>query len=400
MRKNATSSDSFAVGSIVRAKNGSKRCRAMVATVGANDGDGAPSRLCLLWEPYYPKKIGDKFWVLPRSIQKEEEGQEATVNVNAVENLFPFEADPGSETNLSIDEWKGRGDQLLRLGDASAAASFYEKALEESSSISIGGTVVVSVDGFPRIAEVDCCDDDDNTIDIALVHNGDERTIPLSQVLLGLLENDPESFQERILLNLARCTMQLADLDATNRPKYLKSAVLATTLVVAIAEFRQEEADESLPKNSQTAIVLRCKAYTSLSKWPRATADARKLVKSGREEGQKMLATIERKKKIQFSKDKKLAKDICRLVQSATAANDGRDEALVSSDEKPSGDGTVQENNSQVKEHSKPSTQSPSLSTLYVVFGSLVSTYFILALVMALVSMWTYGKSKSEDETS
>ena len=385
--------DAFTVGSIVRAKRGSKRCRAMVATVTTDNDESAVSTLCLLWEPFYPKLIANsiKFCILPRSIQKEDECEEVTVAMHEVEALLPFEADPGSDKDISIEEWKGRGDQLLKLGDAAAAASFYEKALGNSSCIEIGGTVVLSVEGFPRMAEVDCCDDDDGTIDVTLVYNGDERTVKQSQVLLGLLERDHDALQERILLNLARCTLQLADLDATNRPKYLKSAILATTLAVALAEFWQEPHDGSLSKNAQTALQLRCKTYTSLSKWPRATADARKLVQSGHESGNKLLATVERKKKLQQKVDKKLARDICHLVQSATAANE---ETLVSPTEISSSSNGSMERNSQLKQKWETSTQSHSFPSRAV--GLFCSTYFILALVTALISILVSAKANSE----
>ncbi len=392
-KKTNDRSEAFAVGSIVRAKRGSKRCRAMVATVTTGSDEGPPSMLCLLWEPFYPKPIANsaKFCILPRSIQKQDECEEVTVAINEVEALLPFEADPGSDKDVSIEDWKGRGDQLLKLGDAAPAASFYEKALGTSSCIEIGGTVVISVEGFPRMAEVDCCDDD-GTIDVTLVHNGEEHTMKQSQVLLGLLETDPDALQERVLLNLARCTLQLADLDTTNRPKYLKSAVLATTLAVALAEFRQEPHDGALSKKMQTALQLRCKAYTSLLKWPRATADARKLVQSGHESGNKLLATIERKKKLQQKVDKKLAKDICRLVQSATSANE---EALVSPIEiSSSSDGSMERNSQDNKQHLETPTQSHSFPSRAV--GLFCSTYFILALVTALISILVSTKAYND----
>lgn len=315
----------------------------MVATVGSGTAEadrmnGVPDdSLCILWEPSYPHLFSEKFIVTPKSIQRESEQDEATVNVDMVENLLPFEIDPyhidnETDTTANISMWKERGDQLLRLGDASAATSYYEKALFDSSSVSIGGTVVISVEGFPRIAEVDCIDDDDGTIDVTLVHNGDEKAVKQSTILLGILEDDSTFLQERILLNLARCMLQLSDLDVANRPKYLKSAVLATTLVITISMFRRHDeqggaVDKSsllLPKNEQSALMLRCKAYIGSSKWSRATSDAKKLVKGGsnEEQGRKLLVSIERKKKLQSKMDKKLAKDICRLVQSATAVNE------------------------------------------------------------------------------
>uniref|UniRef100_A0A7S4ALA8 Uncharacterized protein n=1 Tax=Pseudo-nitzschia australis TaxID=44445 RepID=A0A7S4ALA8_9STRA len=353
--------EKLVVGSIVRAKRGSKRCRAMVATVGGDDGDRDCTRtrtVCILWEPIYPHPLYGRFLIVPKSIRREIEQDEVTVDVETVEELFPFEnnepttdtatatatARSGSDneasataTSSSIALWKERGDQLLRLGDASAATSYYEKALSDSSSVSIGGSIIISVEGFPRIAEVDCVDDgnDDgnggSTIDVTLVHSEEERTVKETAILLSIMQKDTDNLQERILLNLARCMLQLSELDAANRPKYLKAAVLATTLVLTLSSFREEQKqiprDDSavvLPANSETALVLRCKAYSSLSKWKNALSDARQLVKSGinQEQGKKLLAGVERKKKMQSKTDKKLAKQICRLVESATAANE------------------------------------------------------------------------------
>jgi len=170
---------------------------------------------------------------------------------------------------------------------------------------------------------------DDEEIDVTLVHNQEEKTLKESSVLLAILEDDPTKLQERILLNLARCMLQLSDLDAANRPRYLKSAVLASTLAISVSSFRKEHGDAAdeqplrLPANAQTALMLRCKAYSG-SRWAMATSDARKLLKSGRDEqqGRKLLVSIERKKNLQSKADKRLAKEICLLVQSATAASE------------------------------------------------------------------------------
>jgi hypothetical protein len=434
----------FAVGSIVRAKRGSKRCRAMVATVGGTSSVGAAAdpkdehesetTLCILWEPIYPNNLISErcsFLITPKSIPIEPEQDEATVKVDTVEGLLPFEIDQtatGSDrkvtatSNNNIALWKERGDQLLRLGDASAATSYYEKALFDSSLVSIGGTIIISVEGFPRIADVDCVDDGDDggTIDATLLHNDDEKTVKQSAVLLSILESDATKVQERILLNLARCMLQLSDLDVSNRPKYLKSAILATTLAITISLFREQQQkgadDESLllPTNAQTALVLRCKAYTGMSKWSKATSDARKLVNRGsnEEQGQKLLVGIERKKKLRSKTDKKLAKEICMLVQSATtaASNDDSSRTSVSPKITSSKDTTRQTRNvlssSNTKDnkcnadcgemsernatsclqHQEAFSNSRSLSILPLVLG-FSSTCFFVALVTVLISI-------------
>ena len=50
-------------------------------------------------------------------------------------------------------------------------------------------------------------------------------------------------------------------------------------------------------------------------------ADARKIIETGnKQQGKKIMATLERKKKLQTNTDKKLAKDVCLWVQSSTSA--------------------------------------------------------------------------------
>ena len=367
--------DHFDVGSIVRAERCTKhgtRClaRAMVATK-QND------TICIIWEELYPHPIimmtssaddmnmraysSRNFLITPKSINREsknDDDDEVNVKIDAIQALLPFENENennnnnnnNTNTDTDIDTpnesestlkpfekkksaiilWKERGDQILRLGDPSSATSYYEKALFNSSNLSIGGTIIISVEGFPRIAEVDCVEvDDGGIIDVTLVSNGEERTVKKSAVLLSIMERDDDLLQERILLNLTRCMLQLSELDVVNRPKYLKSAILSTTIAITLSSFRQQQDDDNnddddqslLQANAQTALVLRVKAYSGLSKWSKAIADAKRLLKNGNiQQGNKLLSSIERKKKLQLKTDKKLAKDICRLVQSATEA--------------------------------------------------------------------------------
>ena len=209
----------------------------------------------------------------------------------------------------------------MRLGDASSAASYYERALQECNCISIGGSVIVNVEGFTKVAEIDCIEDD--TVDITIVESGDEKSIKKSSILLGIMESDPDNLQERILLNLARCMLQISSMDNINRNKYLKSAVLATTLVITISQFQHDnnhndESQGTLSNNAQTGLILRCKAWIDLSKYTQAKQDAMKLVKVRNDQGNKLLTTIDRKKTQKAKTDKKLAKEMCRLVQQST----------------------------------------------------------------------------------
>lgn len=245
------SSSSFKVGSIVRAPRteGEKpKGRAMVATIQDDHS------VCLLWEPCTPTPLhGDsKFLVAPNLPVKASASQEEiTLDRSKIQPLFDFEMDDTSPTeptekdrNSAIQFWKERGDQLLRFGDPSSAVSYYEMALLASSVISIGSSVICSIQGYPKVAEVDCVDED--TVDVVYVETGEEASIPQSDILIAILEGDGKDHsQERILLNLARCLLQQSEIDCPHRSKYLKSAVLACTLVLSIGSFHQESDDDT-----------------------------------------------------------------------------------------------------------------------------------------------------------
>jgi hypothetical protein len=309
------------VGSIVRAprpQHPKTTGRAMVATVLDK------TSVELLWESVAPKPIHKsskskkRFLVAPK-FSKESEDEEFTIGTEQLQELLPFEETSTEEVpeNDSIGLFKDRGDQLLRLGDASSAASYYEVALAKSSHVSIGGTVVVPIKGFPKIAEVDCVEED--MVDVTIVDTGDEATIRISEVLISILEPDPDKLQERILLNLARCMLQLSDIDGRNKPKYLKSAVLACTLAMTLSSFHDDEDGDPITVNAQTALILRVKAQSGLSKWRNAMADAKRLDKAGNGQGRKLLDSIERQKKQQVKKDKKLSKAVAQWVSTATS---------------------------------------------------------------------------------
>ena len=299
--------------------------RALVLT----EPDEQDNTVCLLWEPIAPKpkstsipSYSTKRFLItpllhpPKNIDQEE----VTIASQVVKPLLPFEDSCiADDDSLTVAEWKDRGDQLLRLGDASAAASYYEMALSKSSTLQIGSTIITKMGGYPKLAEVDCVEDD--SLDVTLVESEEESTITHSQILLCLLEPDAEKCQERILLNLARCLLQLADLDnatSESRPKYLKAAVLACTLALTIISFAADDETE-ISANSQTAWILRAKAQAALSKWPHALSDAKKVVKAGHKQGRKLLDEIERQQRQKVKTDKKLAKELCKWVETATS---------------------------------------------------------------------------------
>ena len=310
---------------------------------------------CLLWEPCIPRPLQAElsFLVAPKFSEKSSSTisqEEIAVDRTQIQPLLDFEllndamipADQKDRV-AKIPLWKDRGDQLLRLGDPTSAIPYYELALHLSSVLSIGSSVICSVQGFPKVAEVDCTEA--NAVDVVYVESGDEATIPQSDVLIVILEEgeNKEHWQERILLNLARCLLQQADIDTPRRAKYLKSAVLACTLVLSIASFHDHESGNS-SDTSQTALQLRIKAQMGLSKWPHATADCKQLLKLGKStQGQKLLDQIEREKKLQAKRDKKLVKAVSQLVQNATSESVSDNDSKVSqqNERNVGGDGRV-----------------------------------------------------------
>jgi tetratricopeptide (TPR) repeat protein len=324
--------------------------RAVLATL-QEENDSA---CVLIWEDPAPRPLFGqrKFVVTPNFSTKRNspDDDEYTVDSCHIQPLFDFEYDmeltgggdvaAGAAAALeAVEVWKDRGDQLLRVGDASAACSYYEMALSLSSSHSsttgsqVGSTVIVKKDGFAQIAEVDCVNETD--LDITYVANGDEATIRESEILLTVMNPDLQRIQERILLNVSRCLLQLAEVDKTDldRPsRYRSSAVLASTLALTLATFHDEQQQRQeaaitttgvkFGKTYQTALLLRSQAQAQRGKWSHAIADVKQLLKiqPNHKEGCKLLQQIEQQKARRKLVDKKLAKQMCQWVNQAATA--------------------------------------------------------------------------------
>ena len=363
-------------------------------------------------------------------------------------------------TTTMIQKYKEYGDMLYKLGDASLAISYYEYALSLSSPSlpQIGSTIIVKIDGHPKIAEVDCIDEqeqDDDLLDVTLVEDGTEMTIKSSKVLLCIYheENKEEGggqsslllLQERILLNLTRCLLQLVeyyyDNTSTNndsiaielgppshyhpeyKQKYLSSAVLSSTLALTVAAYnagnggdggsnkdrRDGDDDTTLPPNGQMALYLRAKTQhmkRSMKYNKHATLDIKRLIRhlskttvpttsqipsssKGKKnpkslllQSQRLLQDIEMKQRNQVKTDKKLAKAVCKLVESATATTNVTGTAAPSTKTKTlsSTSSTTGATTSGVSKRSNSSllVSFPRLSFLmqYVLFPLIVA-YFI-----------------------
>jgi hypothetical protein len=330
-------------------------CRATVATVNE-----AASLVTVLWDdmaPRPPKPATDPnargreyyverpFLVAPllgrtsNPDVDDDDDQEEELPFSSLEALLTFERDDqqSSPPFAPASTRKEQGDALLRLKDYSAAVTQYEAALAITSSLALGGTVIIN-DGTGRtvLAEVDCIDNENGdkkcTADVTIVPSGDEKTIDASkEILLCLLDNDEERLQERILLNLSRCLVQLADIDgstnSTRATKYRKAVVLGCTLALNCASYAAEGDGNGGIGTETKARLIRAGAYLDLGKSKHATADAKHVLKldASNVQAQKLLRNVERRDIQRKRTDRKLAKDVCKWVNTATnaATSDG-----------------------------------------------------------------------------
>lgn len=310
------------VGSVIRAQHPDQpwQRRAVVAT--APDG----ATVDVLWDDEAPRNVQNDlstFMVVP-VFTKAAVATESTVNVSNISELLEFERATLISTDPKV--WKASGDALLTLKDPSAAASYYEAALHYCAKIQIGSTVLIRKSGRAVRAEVDCLEED--SVELTVVDTQQECICKQTEILLCIREPDPERLQERILLNVSRCLIQLADQTTTlkRRPRYLKAAVLGCTLALETARFHQND------ETQITALLLRSKAQEKLCKFNHAIADIQHLLQKNHPRATATLRHLQREKQRHAQTDKKLVKDVSRWVQSVM--NEERnDEAAVSSDE-------------------------------------------------------------------
>jgi tetratricopeptide (TPR) repeat protein len=279
------------------------------------------------------------FLVAPNNFNTDDDDdEEVEVTVQELEGLLDFETNnsQGDDDMISVQQWKNRGDELLRLGDAMTAIGYYEAGLIQSSRLSIGSAVIIRQAGFSKLAEVDCIEQDGSVVDVSLMmeeEEGQEMTIPKRSILLCILDADDDRLQERILLNLARCLLQVAEqASISRRPRFLQSAVLACTLAMDVCAFRNHEHDNKAPaassNNSTTtllaALILRSQAQSALFKYDHAKADLKRLLSMdpNHKEGLRRMQQLERTKLQTKKADKKLVKELCQWVNVATTTKE------------------------------------------------------------------------------
>ena len=263
---------------------------------------------------------------------------EATIDISDIKDLLDFEqendavlkgisASSEADNIENIAIMKERGDQLLRLGDPSTSCSYYEMALHISSILQIGSSVIIKEGGHAKVADVDCLDEDG--IEVTMGDSEEEKVVQEKDIILCIFHNDNTGMQERVLLNLTRCLLQLAEvakyqeMASERRPRYLRSAVLAATIAMTIAEHHKDENEArvgTLTSLEQTAFLLRSQAQAALSRFPNAIADMKRLLSCDphNKEGSKQMQSIQTLMQRQKQVDKKLIKSMCKLVSTAT----------------------------------------------------------------------------------
>ena len=342
-----------------------------------------------------PRLPGREFLVAPllggrggRIADVMEEEEEEEVPLRSLSALEPYEVDlarlrsAGAETGLasapapaSAEAWKARGDALLRLGDCVAAIEAYEASLRAVGGArpELGGTVVVERGGRPTLAEVDCLEAEEGeggkagagagagagpggTADVTLVEgaeDGQEATVGLGEVLLCLPGGGAAAvgLQERVLLNLARCLLRIADpaedpAGVPPPPSSLRAAtcrraaVLGCSLALACGRHRAAIGGSDAgsdgdgggdgggggnagdaPTTEEKARLIRSAAYLALGRLRHASADARHVLarlRPGSAGAERQLARVRREARRRKRTDRRLARDVCGWVKAVT----------------------------------------------------------------------------------
>jgi tetratricopeptide (TPR) repeat protein len=294
--------------------------------------------------------------------------------------LLPFEKKYYGGTNIvggvgtcdnNISTYKNCGDKLLRLNDYTCAITYYEAALNfncVSTKFEVGGTVVVRQKGHCVIAEIDSIENitgnNSNTLsyDVTFTLSGDDATLSRKDLLLAIWPNDELYLQIKILLNLSRCLLKLADIDSylsqtststttakNNRhDKFRQAAVLGCSIAISICDHHHHHNQALLSQNTASvsassnlislivkARIVRSRAFLGLRKIPNATMDVKKVlfIDSTNREAQRFVSEIDNVKAYIKSIDKKLSIEVCQWVQTVTDSSSNEQEATVSENE-------------------------------------------------------------------
>jgi hypothetical protein len=344
------------------------------------------------------------------------EVQDCEVTASDVMPLLEFERcdhprgdSGGDDASALARQFKDYGDQLFRINDFTCAITHYEAALHLVSSKfdDIGGTLVVRRGGHSVIAEVDCIEKDErNTFRYDVTFDsGEDATISQKEVIIAVWADDTSCMQVKILLNMSRCLLKLADIDTTRgnasrvgekrssssslksrQERYRLAAVLGCSVAITLCDHCEVEdlvQDSAVEVQSlaEKARIIRARACLGLGKMPNAISDVKKVLSQSpsSREADALLSEIKAVEDYNKSVDKKLSKEVCKWVQTATSSSNGADAMERMS-------GSVSEDESDVSsgdhEVKKPAEKSTWWRMLMSCFLELSGT------VGFLIAMW------------
>jgi len=488
------------IGTVVRAprpnNTGTKGTFAGKATLATIEYDGDSNnesarnereheKALLIFDDIHPRPIESSipFTLVPNIRSKTNISTEVLVSTSCIRPLFPFETKrnetdrgqvpkgnkhgSGEKENDSpqkTQSYKERGDTLFQCGDITCASSWYEYSLSSISptdSVSIGSTIILREDkgthpnggtGRAIRAEVDCIDEHDDEekcrMDVTLVPSGIERCISMKQVEFVLCTSISDGssgvwMQTRILLNLTRCLLRLADFITTtstmhrveiehsnndsekcqtspssannnqHHQRYVLASIRASTFAIVCAEHLEEEENEQKDVEDAhllkaRARILRAKAYLALKplKPKHARADIRMVldfttIPEGMEkkiQNQKQRQQLVKEVKVlmrsmdkmeQHAKkvNRKLAKEMCAWVNDVTDGNDNVSENAVVEVTHNGGEDILSQSTTQNSTFSS-SSANPSPNTLSYSSPptSLIGTFYSFIVMIPIIA--------------
>lgn len=309
-----------------------------------------------------------------------------------------------------MQSYKDYGDQLLRINDFTCAVAYYESALHfVSSKIDIGGTLVVKHKGHSMIAEVDCIENEGKNTRYDITYtSGEEATISQKEILLAIWAQDLSFIQPRILLNLSRCLLKLAIADAgtsgnancvgekNRQERYRLAAVKGCTIAITLCEYHalnnSDDSTAEVHSLIEKARIVRSRAFLDLRKFPNATVDAKKVLanNAANREANKLLNEIKAAELHKKSVDKKLSKEVCKWVQTATNSAKGA-EAIERMDD------SVSDQETQEIGDDAQAMETTQMETVWPMIVRGISIE-IFGLIMFIVAMWVVYRSSSGQE--
>ena len=280
--------------------------------------------------------LDEEFLIAPHFVDAGGEVEECEVDASDIRPLLEFEAEMQHVCVEDARKMKDFGDAMMRLNDFTRAVSYYEVALHRMSShISIGSTIILKCQGHAVLAEVDCMEDD--TLDITLL-SGEEKTIRRREVILGVLEEDEEMVQTKILLNLSRCLLKLASIDTTpgtvscvnehklkqhNRQEYYKLAsIRGCSTAITLCDHHGGSSNALAADLEAKGRLVRARAFLGLARVPNALVDAKKISALNPREAEVLLRDIRAFQTHSKAVDRRLSKAVAKLVHSATTSTE------------------------------------------------------------------------------